>query len=619
MMMTSLAWGSVLVVLTELLNLNQKLEPFSLALAWEIVLVLLIGVLLWLFYRARLRLRSLVRARKEIYRWMNEEDRWLWVMLAILGVQVVLLGVVALAYAPNTYESMTYQLSRVMHWFQNGSLANFATSNVREVYFPPFTEYIFLHQIALTGGDRYVNLVQWSAFFFTLIGVSAIASELGAQRDTQIAAALLCAGIPMGVLQATTARNDLVLAAWLVALVWFGLRWGRQPDSWLWAAGTGISLGLALLTKATSFVYALPLCLWIGVLVMKNGGFRVGFVRGGFALLLALALNVGHFGRNWGFYSDPAGIHARVRNDFMSPAVFASNTIRNVAMHVPVDCKPPLAILNQPGRWLLTGFERLHTLTGLSPTDTGTTWGFADVFDRSPGCIYDEHYSGNALHALLIFTVCLALPFSGSDNRLTRWFALALVSGFLLLNLTLRWQIWGSHLQLPLFVLWTPIVALTLSRVRRPNLAIIAALLAVMLSTLWIYNNQMRPLSGLVSGSIPSRDEQYFQYTKAFYPDYNSMTELISRTACDRVGLQISSLAFEYPLWVLLREKGFEGEIQHIDVQNETSVFQDPAFTPCAIISEGESSDYAATLPEHSFGSFRVYLNETDGNSSSAH
>jgi hypothetical protein len=298
----------------------------------------------------------------------------------------------------------------------------------------------------------------------------------------------------------------------------------------------------------------------------------------------------------------------------MSPAVFASNTIRNLAMHVPMDCKPPLAIVNQPGRWLLAGLEQLHTLTGLSPTDPRTSWGNASIFNRSTGCIYDEHYSGNPLHALLILATCLALPFLRTVSSRVKWFTLTLVTGFLLLSLILRWQFWGTHLQLPLFVLWAPIIAITLGRVHRPDLARIAALLAVLLSFLWIYNNHMRPLSGLVTGSMPFRDEQYFQYNKAVYPAYDSMTELIAGTGCERVGLRIGSLALEYPLWVLLREKGFEGVIQHVDVPNETSVYEDPAFVPCAIVSEGPSSDYVAILSEHPFGNYYVYLNETGVN-----
>lgn len=613
LMMTGLAWGSLVVIVTELLSLNHNLDRSGVVLAWVVVLAGLLVLFAWLVHRSGTKLSDLLPARSEIIKWIHGQDVTTWVLLAALGIQVVLLAAVALTFAPNTYEDMLYQLSRVMHWFQSHSLASFATSNVREIYYPPFAEFVFLQQIILGGGgDQYVNLLQWGAFVLSLVGASAVAAELGASRNTQMAAAALSAGIPMAVLQATTARNDLVASVWLLSLVWFGLRWSKQTRSWLWAASAGLSLGLAILTKPTSFVYTVPLCLWIGLPAMKNGGIRPALLRGGLAVLLALALNLGYLVRNWGFYSDPVGIHARVRNDYMSPAVFASNTIRNVAMHVPMDCKPPLAIVNQPGRWLLAGLEQLHTLTGLSPTDPRTSWGNASIFNRSTGCIYDEHFSGNPLHALLILVTCLALPFLRTVSPRVKWFSLTLVTGFLLLNLILRWQFWGTHLQLPLFVLWAPIIAITLGRVRRPDLARLAALLAVILSFLWIYNNQMRPLSDLVTGSIPPRDEQYFEYEKVYYPDYNSMTELIARTGCDRVGLHISSLALEYPLWVLLREKGFEGVIQHVDVPNETSVFADPAFVPCAIVSEGANSDYAASMSGHSFDYFFVYLNETD-------
>jgi hypothetical protein len=617
LMMAGLAWGCVVTFLTELLGLGQKLDSLNLTISWGIVLLLLLGLLAWLVRKTGTTRLDLAKVRKGLNQWMREQDLMTWVMLSVFGIQAILLAVVALAYAPNTYESMTYHLPRIMHWLQNGSLDNIASANVRDVYFPPFAEFVFLHGFALAGSDHYLNLFQWGAFLFCLIGVSAVAAELGAQRSAQIATAVLVAGIPMAVLQATTARNDLVVSAWLVSLTWFGLRWAGQPASWLWAAGTGLSLGLAVLTKATSFIYALPLCILIGVLVIRNGGLRPGIVRGGVVLLLTLFLNVGHFSRNLAFYLNPAAIHQRVGNDFMSPAVFVSNGIRNVAIHVPTDCKGPLTIMNQPGQWLLAGLERLHTATGLSPTDTGTTWGYVDIFDRSLGCIYDEHYAGNPLHMLLILGTCPALPFLHSIRPITKWYGLGLVSGFMLLNLTLRWQVWGSHLQLPLFVLCGPIVAITLSHVRRLDLSRIAALLTVGLSFIWIYNNQMRPLSSLITGSIPARDEQYFQSAKDYYLDFNSMTDLIAGTSCDRVGLNISSLALEYPLWVLLREKGFDGVIEHIDVPNETSVFEDPTFVPCVVISESANSTYAETMSEHEFGNFQVYLNEANGNSSS--
>jgi 4-amino-4-deoxy-L-arabinose transferase-like glycosyltransferase len=613
-MMASLTWGSILTALTELLHLYQKLDFLSLAFAWGFVFFILLGMLLWLSYTAGFDLIKFQQVRKKIAGWMKSQDRNLWIMLAALGVQAILLCMIALAYAPNTYESMTYQLPRVMHWLQHDSLANFATSNVRETYFPPFSEYIFLHLFALSGGDRFVNLVQWGAFLLSLVGVSAISAELGAKRNTQIATALLSAGIPIAVLEATTARNDVLVSLWLVSLAWFGLRWIRWSGSWLWATMTGLSLGLALLTKATGFIYALPIGFLIGVLVVKNGGLRTGLVRGGFTLLLALVLNLGHLNRNWTLYGDPMGAHERVGSDIMSPAVFVSNSIRNLAMHVPSNCEPPLAILNQPGQWLSAGFGRLHALTGLSPTDPRTTWGYVDVFQRPMGCVYNEHFAGNPMHALLIFAACLAIPFLRSTDSLAKLYALALVLGFILLNLVLRWQVWGSHLQLPLFVLWMPIIALALARVRQFDLPLIAGLLAVALSFLWIYNNELRPLSSLISGDAPTRDEQYFSSTQVGYSDYDSVAGLIVDAKCDRVGLRISSLALEYPLWVLLSRKGFDGVVEHIDVVNESSVFENSTFVPCAVVSDGFSPAHAVTMTEHSFGIFRLYLNEMNAN-----
>ena len=615
-MLTSLAWGSLVVALTELLNLVQRLDAHGLATGWAIILVALLAVLARLAYRADFGLPKFVQWRSDTWRWIREQGLFNWVLFAVLAVQAVALAIVALSYAPNAFESMRYHLPRVMHWLQSGSLASFATSNVRENYFPPFAEYVFLHQVALTGGDRYVNLTQVGAFLICLIGVSAVAEQLGAHRNTQIAATALAAGIPLAVLQATSPRNDLILSIWLLLLVWFGLRWAGQPASWLWLVGTGLSLGLALLTKATAFVYAFPLCVMVGIVALRTGGARLGLTRGLLVLILALALNVGHVMRNWALYGSPGGAWGRVGTESTTPAIVASTAIRNVALHVPTNCAAPLNFLDGPGRLLLGGLEALHSLTGQDPIDPGSTWGTQNIFEGSPGCAYDEQEGGNPLHALLIFVAALALPFMRAVSRSAKWLAVALVAGFLLLSLFVRWQTWAGYLQLPLFVLWAPIVAVTLGQVRGSTNPRGVAILALLLSFLWIYNNRLRPLSGLIDGSAPARDEQYFSYHQfaAFmYPQYRSVASLVAKSGCERVGLRINSPVLEYPFWALLREEGFKGELQHVDVGNELSVYEDPGFIPCAVISEDASYDHAASMREQPVGPFTLYVDQTTG------
>ena len=113
----------------------------------------------------------------------------------------------------------------------------------------------------LSGGDQWANLVQWFSMFGSVVGVSLIAKQLGADIRGQVLAAVIAVTIPMGILQASSTQNDYVTAFWLVCLVYYILRFKEQPRC-ANAVGVGASLGLALLTKGTAYLYAFPLLVW---------------------------------------------------------------------------------------------------------------------------------------------------------------------------------------------------------------------------------------------------------------------------------------------------------------------------------------------------------------------
>src|SRR6185436_18718037 len=102
-----------------------------------------------------------------VYRGHAPRTPHVWPRFAALDAALVSIGLVTLAVAlvaaPNTWDSMTYHLPRVAHWAANGSVEHYPTSIDRQLWQPPFAEYLVLLSWVAIGGDRLANLPAWLA------------------------------------------------------------------------------------------------------------------------------------------------------------------------------------------------------------------------------------------------------------------------------------------------------------------------------------------------------------------------------------------------------------------------------------------------------------------------
>ena len=473
---------------------------------------------------------------------------------------------------------MTYHLSRVMHWIQNQSLAFYPTTIPRQLYLGPGAEILILHLQILSGGDRLANFVQYAAMIGSLLGLTQIAKLLGGSARAQLFAAVGAATIPMGILQATSTQNDYVTGFWLVCFVVFGLA-ALKRTGWAWWALAGASLGLAILTKATSYMFAAPFAVWIGIGQLKRGpvpAMKAAALVGGLVLLI----NSGQFLRNDALYGSPLGPAGEspsltYTNDLYTPAAFVSNVVRNVALHLAVPQ------FNQVNAFTERRIVQIHSLLGLAIDDPRTTWQglrLQIAFSRH------EDLAGNPLHLLLAVGALGVLVFYRPARSTTlALYAACILAGFLLFCLLLKWQPWNSRLHLPLFLLLMPWVAVVLDR-SMPRAVVLGLLLVLMGWSLpFVFRNQSRPLLGAGSILRSSRTSQYFANSPVWETPYQQVTQQIAAGSCRQIGLRLGSDQWEYPLWALSSATQPPLQFEHVNVQNISGRI--PAtYVPCAII-----------------------------------
>ena len=261
----------------------------------------------------------------------------LWAALGGVGVILALTLVTAIAAPPNTPDTMTYHLARVMRWIQDASLAPFPSHQISQDIQPPWAEYALLNLHLLSGGDWLDGLVQWGCFAGCVVGVSLIAARLG-----RLGAARCSRRSTRPPFRWRSFRRRVYRMTWSSLTGWCVLRISSlayraasdTPARITAALFAGLSLGLAALTKGVAYVDALPFLLVFAVWAIRALRWRAWrpFVA---LALLTLAINIGFFARNTIAFGAPLGSPTATRafsNAAYTPDVLALNLARNLAV-----------------------------------------------------------------------------------------------------------------------------------------------------------------------------------------------------------------------------------------------------------------------------------------------
>ena len=573
----------VLVAIVEVLSLTSQLKTQYVILSWGLACLLFFITLRKVYGKRYFKSFALVEARKwisskqllkSLTRNLKDVDFWV-VLYCCLTFSVILLVtfVIALLFPPNTYDSMTYHMSRVVHWIVNQSIAHYPTSISRQLDSPPFSEFVILHFQILLGNDYLANYVQWLSFLGSCLGTSLIVGQLGGSNKAQAIAVFLCATIPMGIMQASSTQNDYVTAFWLICFVYFSIAWVDNSKQTSYILLFSSSLGLAILTKGTAYIYSLPLlAMGFALLISCPAGRRARPWISVITLLpvTVILLNGPHWIRNFIAFGHPLGISGDItRTNDLNLSLFISNLFKNSTLHAVF----PIPEVN---RFILSQLQNLHILLGISLNDPRTNFFYTPDF-AFPAYEFDffhEDFSGNLILFLILNISIVSVFFlRHCISGRAVIYATSIVGSILLYSYFVAWQPWASRLHLPIFVLATPLLAIVVDTSfsiigNKSRLVLLALLVLVSLSSApYLFSNKAKPLDSLAQSS---RSELYFINIPHLYEPYSHAISYLNQINCYSVGLFFSINTVEYPLWTLSGQSNYpDRKFFHLVVDKE--------------------------------------------------
>lgn len=484
---TMLIMSGMVYVFTEALSAFDALNELWLNVVWGAA-ALLLGYWLW----QKKRFVSTYRLLHHRFLLLIQTCQKQPILWGFVGVAIIL-GLLSVAVAPNNYDSMAYHLPRVMHWIQHQNVEYYPTAVARQLYHNPLAEYLILHIQILSGSNYLANAVQFVAWGLCLALISLIIKVLKGNITQQVVGVCWAFAIPMGLFQSTSTQNDLVAAFFLLAVVYLGLSLCQAYRLW-WEQALYLSLavGMGALTKYTMLFFALPFCVWFGMVWLQKYGFQVCF-KVALMVVFFVGISLGPFMyRNVGTFHNLVGPepHTSLNLPMANTPLNIENTVANMIRHGGNHFGLPAKTYND---WIDRGIQNVFQLLDLQWNNRNNTY-LNECYHTAFG--FDEDMASNPLHLLLFLVAVVYLIFTYKRLKgiATPYVFLSVCIGicFVLFSVLLRWQSMSGRLLLPLTLLACVPTALLL--VGFKNIAKYLPLFALLYALPVVFLNKAKPI-----------------------------------------------------------------------------------------------------------------------------
>ncbi|RCH55485.1 hypothetical protein DJ568_06215 [Mucilaginibacter hurinus] len=575
-----LVFCGTLLFITELLSGLKLLHFGGLSVAW--IIATLICMVNLFINKSRLQHLLDKYGQKIKFNW-ERFTIWQKLFIYFSAGLLFIVFVQGVIYPPNNWDSMTYHLGRITSWVSNNSVDAFQTHITRQLYQPPFAEYVILHFNVLNGADYFSNSVQLFFGLFVLVSIAALTQQLKLNRWYQILSVVVCITIPEFLLQASSTQNDIVVSFFLLTSCFFGYK-AIQENSLKYYCFTGTAAALALVSKGTAYIYLAPVLLLLAIIVLTNYYKTRQLTHLVFALAIPafiIAFTAPGYYRNYQLTGNILGVDKEesqhYANQRMSPVLLLSNIVKNGALHTGIKYTGYLAAATD------TVLHKIHKAVEVDINDPAVN--YRNIPYSTHTLATQEDSAPNLYHLILISGCVIVLIKNTYKRRLPLIVGILFTILFIQLIVFcgyLKWQPWHSRLHLPMFILFVPLICFALS-VSKVYTKVFSVLLPFILlySITVVAGNETRPLK--LQKLKQERFQKYFATKPESYGEYKEINEIINTAGFSNIGLILGVDDWQYPLFVECYRRPLRPV--HINVNNFSKSIPAKVIVPDCIVS----------------------------------
>ena len=522
---------------------------------------------------------------------------------------IVALIVIGIKTTPYNWDSMTYHLPRIMHWIQNGNIDHYATNIVRQIASPAFAEIADLHIYLLSdSSDLFINLLQTISFIVNGFIVYFIAKKIGCDKKFSVLAMILAFSMPIGFAEAFSTQVDNFAALWCLIFTYIILDFLNKNDkitlnkeNVLKIICLGLCIGFGYLTKPTILFSDALFTLYLFYMCIRRKDkikdVIISIIIVGITTLIVIMPTTLRNLKTFNAISDPLVGQKQIVN-VDRKSYFVMNFLKNYLWNYQT------FLINDNNETITHYLNMICDKFEININDVSISEAGID-YNISKANAFHHDYAVNPLIMWSLSTaiVLFIIGFKNNKEKKSIMFCIISFVSFIIFLLIIRFQVWGTRYEISFLELLCPSICLlfNLGLKDKYQKIIVGAICGIALISLtnqfnyhWKYTER-----------LSDRNEEYFKSYPLLYDIYYEISQKINDTNCKNIGLEITEDTYEYPFHTMIENVD---KIEHVNVQNSTSIYYNEKFIPDIVISnviEKNSSE------EHDEIETKIYNNNT--------